>query len=707
MQQRIREMAEYVMSGKAWFETTPIEYDRADILLHPIEMQAKHLYEFITNQKPQISERSALAGYFRFDGSVEGDIFTRLGHKAFGEMIDRFYTKPYRNLATFEWQHSEGNFKHIMDVGIDGIKAEIENSKKRHTEREELLFLNGLDTVCDAIIAWANKCADEALEKSKETTSASYKNNLEKLSKTLRKIPQKPADSFYEAILCIYVCFPLLPDSIGLIDRQLTDFYRNDIETGILTEEDAAAYLQELFLMLQAKEQVHTTNFYRGGQSHFCVGGYLADGSDGYNELTELIIRALTELPTFIPQISLRVTKKTPPEVFRFVMECERRDKYKRFAFVSDEPRIKALTEIAGFPFEQAVNYTMTGCNEPVMTGGRILGTAQQNILRSMANTFQNRAKELIEAKSFDEFYAVYESELFADIAEMIALDNEFTKVTARDCNLASSIFLNGCIENAKSATQGGAHDSTATMDLIGITSSIDSLAIVKQFVFDEKRVSMKTLVEAIRANWQGYDDLRTEIIKCGKFFGNDDEETNSVARRFTGSIYSCLKEKQHCFGKKYLVGNLIGYHPHHKWFGSLTAATPDGRRDGDPMSFGIGQSDGKDRRGLTALLNSIITYDPHHIMNGPTVTNILLDQKLVTNDAYFNKVVTLLYTYLTNGGTHFQLTYVSKEDLIAAKNDPDKYQSLRVRVSGFSDFFVNLNDALQDEILTRTVKGD
>ena len=131
--------------------------------------------------------------------------------------------------------------------------------------------------------------------------------------------------------------------------------------------------------------------------------------------------------------------------------------------------------------------------------------------------------------------------------------------------------------------------------------------------------------------------------------------------------------------------------------------ATPDGRLSGQAISFGIGQSGGRDRKGLTALLSSISKIDPQAVLTGPSVTNILIDENLVKNDDSFEKLLLLLEAYFKNGGTHFQLTYVSKEDLLRAKETPECYRNLRVRVSGFSDYFVNLNDALQDEIIKRT----
>ncbi len=155
-----------------------------------------------------------------------------------------------------------------------------------------------------------------------------------------------------------------------------------------------------------------------------------------------------------------------------------------------------------------------------------------------------------------------------------------------------------------------------------------------------------------------------------------------------------------------WIIGDLLGYNEHHKWFGEKTLATPDGRFAGDLLKFGIGQSEGRDRDGLTALLNSIASLDKNAISCGSTVTNISLDEQLIKNDEYFDKTVDMFETYFKNGGVHFQLTYVSKEVLLAAKKNPENYGNLRVRVTGFSDYFVRLADSIQDDIIERTVQN-
>ena len=359
MNERIEKLVQKTVSGQMFVYPVKTEYDRCDLFLPPIKMSAKRVCEYIRNQEPLLVEESAFTGLLAFDGSVEGEIFNRKGHVNFGIAFKNFYNKPVDNLLTFEWQHSAGDFGKIINGGISGMKRTIQESIENHKDDEKALqFLETQTDICDAVIDWAHKCSEKALALSKNVSNATYKENLERLSRSLKNVPEKPAKSFYEAILSLYVCYGLIPDSIGLIDRYLYRFYKADIESGVLTNEEASAYLQELFLMLQARIHKSSDRFYRGGESHFCVGGYLENGKDGFNELSRLIVDSLMELPTWIPQISLRWTSKTPHEVLHYMMDCERKDPNKRIAFVNDEPRIKGLTEYTGFSYEKAVSYT-------------------------------------------------------------------------------------------------------------------------------------------------------------------------------------------------------------------------------------------------------------------------------------------------------------------------------------------------------------
>lgn len=705
MTERIKILTDKTVKGEMWVEPTRTEYDPKDLFLKPIEMSAKRVCEYIVNQEIFVPEEACFTGLMKFDGSVEGDIFNRPGHKNFDMAYNAFYNKPVDNLLTFEWQHSVGDFGKIIRKGLSGIKANIEKSKEVHANDTEALdFLKTQTQFCDAVIKRAQKASETAGKKADETQNLEYKENLLNLSKALKKVPEYPAESFYEAVLCLYFCYPFIPDSIGLIDRYLYPYYNSDVSNGVLTEQRAKEYLQELYLMLQARINIKSNRFYRGGESHFCVGGYLEDGSDGFNEFSKLIVESLMELPTWIPQISLRWTKKTPREVLKFMMDCERKDKNKRIAFVNDEPRIRGLTEHTGVEYKEAISYTMMGCNEIALPGGMVLGFDPFNVVRSVENTFYKRKDDIISAKNFDEFFEIYKEELFSDLWAAEKISKGFQDIRSRDCNIVSNIFLEGCIENAKSCTQGGLARYIAVGLPIGLSNVIDSLVVAKQFVYDEKRTTMKELTEALSANWKGYENLREEIISKANFFGNDDDCSNEIACKLMGA-FDEWNNTENYLGKKWIFGNLVGYNEHHVLFGKATKATPDGRFSGDMVNFGIGQTDQKDRNGITALLNSVAKCDPYAVLTGPSVTNILIDENQIQNDENFEKLVTVFETYFENGGTHFQLTYVAKEDLINAKKTPEKYKDLRVRVSGFSDYFVLLSEGLQDEIIMRTKK--
>lgn len=703
MNERIKKLTELTLGGQMFPKTVQTEFDSADLALSKQDRESKRLCEYILNQEPKITEYSSMTGFFKFNGSVVGDAFGRSGHKETSNTMWLFYLKPIDNLTVFEWQHATADYQKILDKGISGIIDEIDESLKLRTNKEQVEFLLALKRVANALIGWANKCSKRALEFSQSVENSDYRSNLIKLSEALKRVPENAPETFYEAVLSIYLCFSADPDSVGTLDRYLYPFYKRDVENGTLTKEQAAEYLQELFLMLQSATPLSSANFTRGAESHFCVGGYLPNGEDGFNELSYLIVEALTELPTYIPQVTLRWTKKTPREVFRFMMDRERNDPHKRIAFQNDEKRIKCYTEICHIPYERAVGYTTVGCNEPAFLGAMAGSTTKINFLRSTEILFHEKSELIENAQSFEEFFEVFKELMFTDLRRAYKYDDFFNSRRAEDINYISSLVFNDCIQNAKSLTQGGGNTGVAAPSYVGIANVIDSLCVVKQFVFEEKLFTMKELIDALKADWQGYEDMRTLISKKAHFFGNDDSLSNGVAQALYRELYEYLKDKTNLHGRHWLIGDLIGYNIHHTWFGERTKATPDGRFAGENLKFGLGQSGGHDREGLSALLNSIAKVDPNGIGCGSTVTNITLDEQLIRNDDNFEKTVDLFLNYFKNGGVHFQLTYVSKEDLLKAKVAPDDYKNLRVRVSGFSDYFVRLNEALQDDVIKRT----
>ncbi len=585
----------------------------------------------------------------------------------------------------------------VLKKGIVGIMAEIDRSFEAHTDPEKKGFLKGLKKIAGAFVLWIEKCAALTSDYAKSTDGAETKKRLENLSDALLHISKAPPSNFYEAVLTIYVCFSMNPDSFGTLDRYLSEF----MERGALKREDAKAYIQELLLMVQAVTPITSANFTKGGQSHFYIGGRDENGKDCYNEVSRLVVESLMELDTHIPEITFRWTSETPKDVLRYLLVCEKNDKNKRLAFTNDDKRIKTYMEICGFPYKEAVNYTLVGCNEPAMLGGLCASTSHGNLAHAVEWVLCERAEEIVNAKDFDEFYAVFKDQLYLDLDKIYDYDDRYNLKRAGDINYVSCLFLNGCIENGKSITEGGVNYAVSSIMFLGNVTVIDSLAIIKQFVFDEKTVTMSEMCDALSHNWQGYEDLRNIILKKGCFFGNDDDISNYVAKRFYDDLYEYVKVKKTVFGHPVLIGDHTGYPMHFKWFGEGMRATPDGRMAGEPLSYGIFQTKGKDRNGLTALMNAIAKFDPHGISSA-TVTNFSLDDSYVKDEASFEKTVDMLETFLKNGGIQFQLNHVDCDTLICAKEKPEEYKNLKVRVTGYSDYFSNLADPIKDSIIQR-----
>ena len=695
MTERIKRLTELTLSGQMLVAPVSTDFDTDD--------EVDKLCKYIKNQEPKLTEYSAFTGNFLFDGSVIGDAFKRGGHKHTAKALEKYYLKPIENLSTMEWQHATADYKKVLEKGIVGIINDINFYLDVYKdEPKKVEFLRSLHKVAQSLIAWADKCSKRVGSFALKVKNKEARLRLEKLSAAINRCPRCAPESFYEAVLSIYVCFSADPDSLGTLDRYLTPFYEADIEKGALTREEAKEYLQELFLMIQSCTSKESPHFTRGGESHFCIGGYLPDGTDGFNQVSELIVEALMELPTYIPQITLRWTKKTPHSVLRYMLDMERRDPHKRIAFTNDEKRIKCYTEICGFPYERAVSYTMVGCNEPAFLGAITGSNSKGNILRCIETLFHKKSEKIKDLKTFDEFYSAFEKELFSDLDKIYYYDDMYNMERAKDVSYVSSLFFNDCIENGKSLTQGGGNTVAASPMLIGMTNLIDSLIVVKQMVFDMGYFTLEELVSALKSNWVGYEDIRQLIRKKCSFFGNDEAVSNQVSKKVYSSLYSHLLGKKNLFGYPWLIGDLLGYNEHHRWFGENTLATPDGREKGQMLKFGIGQSEGKDRCGLSALLNDIAKMDEHGIGCGSTVTNLTIDKSIIENDESFEKLVYLLEAYFIKGGVHFQLTYVSRDDLIKAKESPYEYRSIRVRVTGFSDYFVNLKPSIQDDIISR-----
>jgi hypothetical protein len=200
MNERIEKLTTLTLKGELYAHPVATEFDREDLFLSRQQMESKRLCEFILNQEPVLTEYSKMTGFFNCDGSVVGDAFRRGGHKFTGEVLGQFYLKSVDNLSTMEWQHATADYKKVLEKGIQGIIEEIDDSLKVHTEPEQVEFLNALKAVANALVGWAHKCSEKALELSKAVENKAYKENLVTLSKALLNVPENIKEIFADMI---------------------------------------------------------------------------------------------------------------------------------------------------------------------------------------------------------------------------------------------------------------------------------------------------------------------------------------------------------------------------------------------------------------------------------------------------------------------------------------------------------------------------
>ena len=687
---------------------TPVKYDPADFgLPEPVRI-GKRLKEYLAAQPIRIRPDEELAGWVRFDGSVESDIFPRIGHKAFAKAAfgaSGYYCKPQEALATFEWQHSAIDYRKLLKGGLVSYRAEIEESKRKWAGNTDRLdYLKGMELTLEGIEASAANAVRACREDAAKESDAVRKAKLLEMAARCERVPMNPPESFLDAVQSIYFCYNYLADSVGRLDQYLFTYYRADIAKGTLTREQAEEALQELFIYIDAHTSHKSSNYDRSAECQITLGGLTPDGQDGWNELSRLIVEAALALDLRRPSISFRWHPGTKREVLRFVLDCERKDPNLRIALDGDLPRIEAYTRRFDVPLAVARDYAMTGCNECIFPGGISLGGCKWNVLRTIDRLMSLRREQVLACRGWEEFYRLFEQEFEREFTAVAAWCDKFNELRAGDCNVLSALFLEGCIANAESPTRGGCSRSDPLLLAIGEPNLIDSLCIVKQFVFDERRCTMDELVSALAADWKGREKLLEEIKREGKFFGANDPFSNEVAQRTLSSLARITRGRRDRFGNVFDFGNLTGYNAHGAFFGRVTGPTPDGRKRGEDMSFGSGPAMNHGVDAATSELLAVAKMDPEHVMCGGAIKNLQLPASTVYDDAEFEKVVILVETYFREGGIHLQLNHVSRETLIDAQKHPEKYPNLRVRVSGFSGYFVRMKKSIQDEIIARAV---
>jgi len=643
--------------------------------------------------------------------AYEAGIFTEFqeqrspGHTVLG---DKIYHKGLTDL--------------IQEVRQNLESLDYINDPEAFEKREEL---TAMEMAARALMAYASRYAELLQEKAAVETNPERKKELSEMAEICRRVPANAPRTFHEALqyywfVHVGVITEVNPwDSFnpGRLDQHLWPFYRKGLEDGTLTEERARELLQAFWVKFNnhpAPPKIGVTALESNTYTDFALinlGGVKSDGSDAVNELTFLILDVIEEMRLLQPSSMVQISKKNPDAFLHRALKIVKTGFGQPSIFNTDAIVQELLRQ--GKSLEDARNGGASGCVEAGAFGKEAyILTGYFNLPKileiTLNNGFDPRTKKKIGLetgdpstfRSFDELMEAYRKQLNHFINIKIKGNNIIERLYAR--NLPTpflSLFIDDCIARGKDYIDGGPRYNTSYIQGVGLGSITDSLTSLKYHVFDKKDVSMETMLKALKADYAGYEDLHHTMVYETPKYGNDDDYADEQARTVFNMFFEAVDGRPTARGATFRINMLPT--TSHVYFGSVIGALPDGRKAGVPLSEGISPVQGADTHGPTAVLKSAAKID--HIKTGGTLLNQKFSPSFFKDDTAIRKLGSLVRSYFRLDGHHIQYNVVSAETLRDAQKHPEKYRDLIVRVAGYSDYFNDLGEDLQNEIIRRT----
>ena len=669
------------------------------------------------------------------------------------------------------WEVLETGFEGIMEKAqkeLDGCSVGDGNyARKSH-------FLEAVILSCKAVIDYAGRYAKLAQEMAAQTSDPVRKQELFVIAENCSRVPAKGAQNFYEACQSFWFVQQLLQMessghsiSPGRFDQYMYPYYKKDMEAGTITREFAQELMDCIWVKLNDLNKCRDAASAEGfaGYSLFqnlIAGGQNKEGEDVTNDLSVMCIQASMHVHLPAPSLSVRVWNGSPHEFLIKAAELTRTG-IGLPAYYNDEVIIPALQN-RGLSLEDAREYNIIGCVEP-QKAGKTEGwhdAAFFNMCRPLELVFSNGMDkgemvgiptgDVTQMKTFDEFFDAYKKQMEYCISLLVNADNAIDVAHAERCPLPFlSCMIDDCLKEGKSVQEGGAVYNFTGPQGFGIANMADGLFAIRKLVYEDKKVSMKELKEALAWNYdkgldaQSAGDMTEMIMKAmqkagrnvdastaegllktfmgmkpgeqktQRFkeihdmidevpkFGNDIPEVDYFAREVAYTYSKPLQKYNNPRGGKFQAGlyPVSANVP----LGGQTGATPDGRYAHAPVADGVSPSAGKDVKGPTAAATSVSRLD-HFIVSNGTLFNQKFHPSALSGREGLEKFVALIRGYFDQKGMHMQFNVVDRQTLLDAQEHPEKYKHLVVRVAGYSALFTTLSRSLQDDIIRRTEQG-
>jgi len=653
----------------------------------------------------------------------------------FGEMTEEWKTAYEAGIFTeFMEQRSPGHTvldDKIYHKGFLDFKRDVQqslqdldylNDPEAYNKQEQLKAMN----IClDALIRFAERHAEKAIELAQQETDPQRKKELERIVEVCSYVPAHAPRDFWEALQYYWfvhlgVTTELNPwDAFnpGHLDQHLYPFYKKGLEERTLTREQAEELLQCLWIKFNnqpAPPKVGVTAAESSTYTDFAqinTGGVKEDGSDAVNEVTYLILDVIEEMRLLQPSSSIQVSKKSPDRFLKRTAKIIRTGFGQPSVFNTDLVVQELVRQ--GKSVADARNGGTSGCVETGAFGKENYNLSGYfNMPKVLEITLNNgvdprmgrriglETGDPAQFETFEEVFEAYKKQLnyFVDIK--VRGNNVIERLYANYIPAPFlSLLIDDCIATGKDYHDGGARYNTTYIQGVGVGTMTDAMTAIKYHVFDEKTLTMEALMATLQDNFEGRERVRQMLLNRTPKYGNDDDYADDVMVAIFEAYFDAVDGRKNTKGGTYHI-NLLPTTVH-VYFGSVVGATPDGRKAEMPLSEGISPVQGADRHGPTAVIKSVAKMD--HVRTGGTLLNQKFTPQLLQDDDGLDKLVHLIRTYFKLDGHHIQFNVVDAATLRAAQKNPEQYRDLIVRVAGYSDYFCDLSEVLQDEIIART----
>jgi trans-4-hydroxy-L-proline dehydratase len=596
------------------------------------------------------------------------------------------------------------------------------NDASAFEKQEEL---KAMDIACDAIIMYAGRHADELEKMAAVEKDGNRRNELTKMASICRKVPANKPDTVHEMLqhywfIHLGVVTELNPwDSFnpGRLDQHLFPVYMQEIENATITKEEVYELLGCFWVKFNnhpSPPKIGVTAQESNTYTDFCLinlGGVKPDGTDAVNEMSYIILEVIKEMRILQPGSMIQISKKNPDQFIHRALDIIRTGFGQPSCFNTDAIIQELLRQ--GKSLVDARNGGCSGCVETGafgtesywLTGYFNLPKVLELTINNGYDTFTHEQVGLktgyaSDYKSFEDLMNAFRLQLkyFADIK--IRGNNVIGKIFATFLPVPFlSLLVEDCIANGKDYNCGGARYNTSYIQGVGLGSISDMLTSLRYHLYDHKNYSWDEIMKAMSYNFEGYEQIQYDMIYNSPKYGNDDDYADRQAVAVFETFYDAVNGRPDSRGGIHRINMLPT--TSHVYFGSVTGATADGRKAHVPLSEGISPVQGADRQGPTSVIKSASRID--HLRTGGTLLNQKFSPQFFEDEDSYDHLTALIRSYFSLDGHHIQFNVLNSETLKDAQKHPELYRDLIVRVAGYSDYFNDLGEDLQNEIILRT----